>query len=288
MTTLTVAPDAPSRNDDPTTFASKADAFVAWQENFPTEMNLVIGEVQTAASNAAADAASASVDAASADVDATAAALSAASANSDAASASASAAAAETFADEAGLVFVATSTTSNTIGTGSKSFTVVEATARAFGIGSNIRVARTSAPTTTYMDGIVTAYTHPSVTISFTSSTGSGTHTDWTLTVQGTTVGSAPSAWQVKTTTYTAVAGDRLFIDTSGGAWTLTLPASATLGDTIELCDYAGTFGDSGKNLTLGRNGLLIMGLAENNTVSTSYAAFRCVYSGATYGWRFA
>jgi hypothetical protein len=46
----------------------------------------------------------------------------------------------------------------------------------------------------------------------------------------------------------------------------------------------AGTFDTN--NLTLGRNSLKIMSLAEDLVISQENAAVGLVYSGATYGWR--
>jgi len=90
--------------------------------------------------------------------------------------------------------------------------------------------------------------------------------------------------WQaVKTTTYTAVAGEGIFANTSGGAWTLTLPASPTIGDEVSVVDYAGTFDTY--NLTVGRNSKNIQGAAADLTVSTERAAFTLVFSDNTQGW---
>lgn len=82
-------------------------------------------------------------------------------------------------ATTSGELFSATSTTSNAIGTGSKTFTLVEGTQRAFAVGSPIRVADSAAPQTNYMDGSITAYAHPSITVNVTAVTGSGTKTAW-------------------------------------------------------------------------------------------------------------
>lgn len=92
--------------------------------------------------------------------------------------------------------------------------------------------------------------------------------------------------WTVKTSAYTAVSGDRILADTNSAAWTLTLPASPAVGDSVRVIDMAGTFATN--NLTVDRNSLKIMNLLENMTVSTNNAAFELVYSGATYGWRLA
>lgn len=89
-----------------------------------------------------------------------------------------------------------------------------------------------------------------------------------------------------KTTTYTAVAGDRLLADTSGGAFTITLPASPSVGDApILLRDLAGTFATN--NLTLDRNGNKIEGAPEDFIVDINAFAGWLVWTGATYGWVF-
>ena len=90
--------------------------------------------------------------------------------------------------------------------------------------------------------------------------------------------------WQaVKTTGFTAVAGEGYFINTTGGAFTMTLPASPTIGDEVAFIDYAGTFDTN--NLTVGRNSENIQGSAADLTVSTERAANTLVYTDGTQGW---
>ena len=87
-------------------------------------------------------------------------------------------------ATTAGAFFKATSTTSATVGTGSKGpFTLVETTERAFAIGMQVRVADSAAPSTNYMDGSITAYntTTREVTVNVTTIAGSGTKIAWTI-----------------------------------------------------------------------------------------------------------
>ena len=91
--------------------------------------------------------------------------------------------------------------------------------------------------------------------------------------------------WVVKTTTYTGVANDGIFADTSGGAWTLTLPAG-TLGDEIGVVDYAGTFDTN--NLTIAPDsGEKIQGESADATLTCGVerSGFTLVYSGASQGW---
>lgn len=99
-----------------------------------------------------------------------------------------------------------------------------------------------------------------------------------------TVAGAGAIAWQIKTTTYTAAAGEAILADTSGGAWTLTLPASPSANDVVRVADYAGTFATN--NLTVARNSLKIMGLSEDMTVSDNNVAFTLTYVDATEGWR--
>ncbi len=91
-------------------------------------------------------------------------------------------------------------------------------------------------------------------------------------------------AWNVRSATFAAVPGNGYFVDTSAAPVTVTLPASPALGDQVRMVDAASTFGTN--NLTVGRNGQLIMGLNEDMTVSTTYASVQLIFAGASYGWR--
>ena len=61
--------------------------------------------------------------------------------------------------------------------------------------------------------------------------------------------------WQtsIKTATFTAVSGEGYFCNTSGGAFTLNLPSSPSVGDIVALKDYGSSFEQ--ENLTIGRGG---------------------------------
>jgi len=85
-----------------------------------------------------------------------------------------------------GLGPTTTSTTSLSIGTGSKAFTL--ATDVAFAVGGFVIAAETAAPTTNYMIGQVTAKSGTSLTINVPDANhyaGSGTIAAWTLSVTG-------------------------------------------------------------------------------------------------------
>ena len=88
----------------------------------------------------------------------------------------------------------------------------------------------------------------------------------------------------VKTTGFTAVSGEGYFCNTSGGAFTLTLPASPSAGDIVGLKDYNGNFATA--NLTIGRNSQPINGgTAADAVIKTAGASIFLVYVDATQGW---
>jgi hypothetical protein len=95
---------------------------------------------------------------------------------------------------------------------------------------------------------------------------------------------SGGTSWQaVKTTGFTAVAGEGYFCDTTSAAFTATLPVGV-LGDEISFIDYAGTFDTN--NLTIAPNGAeKIQGSAASLTVSVERAGLTLVYTDGTQGW---
>jgi len=95
---------------------------------------------------------------------------------------------------------------------------------------------------------------------------------------------SGGTSWvAVKTSGFTAVAGEGYFCNTTSAAFTMTLPAG-TLGDEISFVDYAGTFDTN--TLTVAPNGAeKIQGVAASLTVSVERAANTLVYTDGTQGW---
>ena len=90
--------------------------------------------------------------------------------------------------------------------------------------------------------------------------------------------------WQsVKTSTFTATAGEGYFVNTTSSAITMNLPAG-TLGDEIVFIDYAGTFDSN--TFTIAANGSeKINGSTADLTVSVERAANTLVYTDGTQGW---
>ena len=94
-------------------------------------------------------------------------------------------------------------------------------------------------------------------------------------------------SWQAVETgsTMTAEAGKAYWVNTTSNACTITLPASASNGDTIIFADYARTWGTNG--IVIDSNGLNYQG--DDDTFDVEYTtdgqSVQIVYSDATQGW---
>jgi hypothetical protein len=92
--------------------------------------------------------------------------------------------------------------------------------------------------------------------------------------------------WQtgsIKTTTFTAANGEGYFCNTSGGAFTVNLPAGSA-GAIVSFADYTRTFQTN--NLTITPNGSeKIGGVAANFVAQTEGQSITLVYVDATEGW---
>ena len=89
--------------------------------------------------------------------------------------------------------------------------------------------------------------------------------------------------WINTTTNINASAGDKLFIDCSSIAITVTLPTAPVIGDEIRIIDATGS--SATNNITIARNGNNILGVAENLVIQTNRAAFGLVFYNAAQGW---
>jgi len=110
---------------------------------------------------------------------------------------------------------------------------------------------------------------------------------DGTIGQGGLAAGVGGTDWQstiVTGTTLSAVAGKGYWIDTTSNACTITLPASASVGDTIEFSDYARTWNSN--NVTINQNSLNYQGSSAINPIyDVEGQSVRIVYSGTTKGW---
>jgi len=108
-----------------------------------------------------------------------------------------------------------------------------------------------------------------------------------TLTNNGTATGFSSLEWQasiITASTATIASNKGYWINTTSNACTLTLPGSASVGDTIVIVDYARKWGTNA--VTLNQNSLNFQGSATPNPVyNTNGQSVTIVYSGATQGW---
>ena len=87
-------------------------------------------------------------------------------------------------------------------------------------------------------------------------------------------------AWARKTSNYASANNDAIIADTSGGAWTLTLPASPNIGDLVRVTDGADW---ATTNLTVARNGSTVEGDAADMTMNIGGVSVDFVYDGSTW-----
>lgn len=140
-----------------------------------------------------------------------------------------------------------TSLTSNSIGTGSKTFTV--ATDFAYEAYMDLKIMDAAAPATNYMFGYVTAYNSSTLalTVTITSIVGSGTKTSWTIVPSGATgaTGSAGATYDISASSAITALADAYTLavsDGSGSAANKKITITnflATLCDPINLNDNA-------------------------------------------------
>ena len=89
-----------------------------------------------------------------------------------------------------------------------------------------------------------------------------------------------PLVWNpVRTASFTAVAGNAYPVNTTSNAVTVTLPASPTAGQIVQITDYAGTFATNA--CTVNPNGNKINSAASSATLSTNREGVSIVYIDA-------
>ena len=106
------------------------------------------------------------------------------------------------------------------------------------------------------------------------------------LTSNGTTWTSAVPApggieYVVKTSNYTTQDKEGVLADTSGGSFTVTLPATPATGAQVVVADPTGDWGTN--NLTIGRNGSTIADVAQDLVCDISGVSVQLVYDGSTW-----
>ena len=91
------------------------------------------------------------------------------------------------------------------------------------------------------------------------------------------------SPWQsIQTSSFTAVSGYAYPCNTTSATFTVTLPSSASVGDTIQLVDYAGTFATNYITLT---SSAKIEGGTANKILTTNREGVTITFVDTTQGW---
>ena len=152
--------------------------------------------------------------------------------------------------------------------------------------------ANTKATLKTYFDTLYNNYTHPTGDgnqhVPATSTTNSGK-----VLTAGATAGAlsweTPSGGgltieETQTANFNMADGTLYPCNTTAGAFTATLPATPTAGMYCEIWDFDGTFATN--PLTIGRNGSLINGVAEDLVIDIANARVSFLYCDATKGWQ--
>jgi len=157
-------------------------------------------------------------------------------------------------------------------------------------LAGNLNVTIPDSVEKTYI--VEDACDHAGNTLTFKTTSGTGVllcegHT-YTLYSDGTNVVKAGELrkWRAVSAAETVQAGAQLLVNTNGGAVTVTLPASPSIGDQVNFVDQGYDFNTNA--LTVGRNSSNIANAASDLVVNTQGAAFGLVYSGdATTGWTY-
>lgn len=102
--------------------------------------------------------------------------------------------------------------------------------------------------------------------------------------IQGGSVAINTELKEVVTSSMTVSAnGATYLLDTSGGSFTITLPATPTIGDKVVMYDANASY--STNSPIIARNGSKIMGLDEDMTLDINESKTEFIYSGSTEGW---
>lgn len=180
-----------------------------------------------------------------------------------------------------GNIYKETSTTSNSIGTGSKTFTITAG--KPYQNGTPLRISSDASPTTHYMDVVVASYSTTSLVVTVVGYAGSGTKTDWSINIAGSanlTSGTVPVSQGGTGATNATDAKTNLGITASGD---VVGPGSATNNaitrfdtTTGKLLQNSGaTIDDSGNIAAAGLTLTSALPVAQGGTGATSASAAR-------------
>ncbi len=158
----------------------------------------------------------------------------------------------EDFVTHAGDIYNSTSTTSNSIGTGSKTFTV-EAN-KPYQAGTPLRIADAAAPSTNFLDTVVTSYSGTTLVVNSIGYGGSGTKTSWTVNIggaktvdgtlglsQGGTGATTAAAARTNIDVYSKSETDTRYLNISGDSADISFGANMSFGDNNKAIFGAGS-----------------------------------------------
>jgi len=148
----------------------------------------------------------------------------------------------EDFVTQAGDIYNDTSSTSETIGTGSKTFTV--SSGKPYQEGTPLRIADAASPDENFLDCVVTSYSGTALTVNAFGFAGSGTFSSWTINIggaktvdgtlavnQGGTGSTSASGARTNLDVYSKSEANSRFLDVSGEASDVTMNGNVTIGD---------------------------------------------------------
>ena len=96
--------------------------------------------------------------------------------------------------------------------------------------------------------------------------------------------GSLAVEWQsaIKTSSFQSITGQGYFVNTTASAVTVTMPATASVGDIVSIVDYAGTAQTNNITITAALN---INGSSNDVKINYERGAVSIIYSGTIQGW---
>jgi collagen type VII alpha len=187
--------------------------------------------------------------------------------------------------------YLTTSTTSFTLAdTGSQTVTV--GTGLAYSANQTIILTYDAS---NHQHGRVTSYNSGTGSLTFDKYDyqGSGTYANWTVNLDGAVGAQGASGvagvdgatgpggvWTYIDGATTAQTGGQYVADTSGGSFTLTLPASPSVGYNVAVAD-GGNWATN--NLTIGRNGSIIEGDSSDLIVDVGQIELKFIYDGTEW-----
>lgn len=153
---------------------------------------------------------------------------------------------------------------------------VINDAADSFGL-NNLTINRNGSTIETIADNLIIDVSSVSTTFIYTGTTWQV----YSLVVAQSLGGSGGTTYLLKTANYTATNKDGILADTTAGSFTVTLPASPAIGDSVVINDAADSFQTN--NLIVDRNGSTIETIADNLTLDLSGVSVSFVYTGTTW-----